>query len=101
MRERDDGYSCICILYIHKPMFGVCSTQFPQIGITGVQQGGIPKNRGIIIIKKNREQMNEANIKQPKPCYLFQSTGLDAGMGQNGSQMGFKEKSRYECQYLI
>ena len=68
----------------------------------GVQQGRISKNRGIIIIKKNREQqMNEANIKQPKPCYLFQSMGLDARMGQNESQMGFKEKSRYECQYLI
>ena len=40
--------------------------------------------------------MNEANIKQPKPRYMFQSTGLDAGVGQNGSQMGFKEKSRHD-----
>ena len=49
--------------------------------------------------KQNTRGKNKMNPYKPR--FMFQSTSLDVGVGQNEFQMGFKEKSRCDCQYLI
>ena len=83
-------------LYTHKTMFCVCSAQLPQVGMCKLMsnKAGYQKQENN---KKNRAQTNEANIKLPKPRFMFQSTGLDVG---EWNQTDIKWKSKHGCRHL-